>query len=106
MPAVPFTDRLRRLNPRRMDLVLAVAAGVEMQVEALLLHDDVTTGQAVTAHLCMLALAVAVFLRRRLPLLSVAVAQAVYVVVQAQGKAVGDNLYLGLFVVLFLMFSA
>jgi signal transduction histidine kinase len=106
MPFPALTDRLQALDPRRMDLVLALAAGVEMQVEALLLHGGVPAGSRVVAHVCMLALAVAIYMRRRLPLLALVIAQVVFVVVQAEGKAVADNLYLGLFVVLFLTFSA
>ena len=100
--------RLRAVDPGRRDLLLAAVLLVELQVEAtLLFRAEAVSGETRTVvHLCMLALPGAVLLRRHHPLLSLLVSQTVFVLVQANEREVTDNLYVGLFVVIFLLISA
>lgn len=102
----PLT-RLRTIPADRLDVLLAVAVAVEVQLEAALLVGDDASDQARTlAHAVLLLLPLGVLLRRRAPIVSLLCGQLVFVLVQETGKAVADNLYLPLFIVLLLTFSA
>ena len=98
-------DRARAQDPARLNLLGAVVIGFEMQVEAALV--DASGGQRVAIHALMLALAVAIAVRLRWPLVSLALAQTVFAITQgALPKEIPDNLYTPLFVILALTISA
>lgn len=88
----------------RLNAVVAVGLVVEMQAEAALATLESTTRLAL--HVCLLALAAAFAVRRRLPLVSLGIAQAVFVSVTTLGQTTVEQLYVPLFVVLFLGVSA
>ena len=92
--------RLRALDPHRLDLLLAVVVGVEMQVEASFVGEH-----QLTVRVMMGALTVAVALRRRFPFAAFVAALVPFVVVQGLGRTVTDELYLALFLVLFMNYS-
>lgn len=100
--------RLRTVDPWRRDAAVAVFLLVETQVETALLvsQETVSSETRTLVHLLMLLLPVGVLLHRRRPLVSLVLAQIVFVLVQANEREVTDNLYLPLFVVIFLVFSA
>jgi signal transduction histidine kinase len=98
---VPLLDRLRRLEPRRLDLLVAVVAGAEMQLEALFVPEH-----RVAIHLLVLMLAACLALRRRFPLTTFLFTMVPFVGVQAAGQAVTDHLFLPLFVAIFMCYSA
>jgi len=104
MVAKELLTRLRAMDRDRLDLVLGVAFGVEMQLEALLV--PLSGGDLVVVRLLLAALAVAFVLRRRRPLASLVAAQAVFVGVQTYDRDVTNALYVPLFLVLFLNVSA
>ncbi|HEX2088252.1 MAG TPA: histidine kinase [Solirubrobacteraceae bacterium] len=95
-----WIDRLRRLDPQRRDLVVGAVLGVEMQVEALRI--DV---HRPAVHALLLLLAGCLALRRRYPLATFVVAMVPFVAVQALGREVTDNVFVGLFVCVFLAYS-
>jgi signal transduction histidine kinase len=95
--------RLRALDRDRLTLLAAVVLGLEMQVEAWLLPDEPARPRIALA---LLVLAAAVATSRRAPLPSLVTAQLVFVFAQASSVAVTDHLYVPLFVVLALTFSA
>ena len=80
--------------------MLGALAGAEMQVEALLVPED-----QLAVHLLLGLLAVCVALRRRFPLTSFAFAMVPFVAVQGLGRGVTDNIYLGLFMCIFMAYS-
>ena len=97
-------DRVRTLDPDRLNVVAAAVLGVEMQAEVALLDVDSATRAAV--HALVLLLPVAIVIRKRLPVLSVAVAQIVFVTTQGMFvREVPDNLYSPLFLILVLAVS-
>ena len=93
-------DRVRRLDPRRLDLLVAVVLGVEMQVEALFVEDD----QGLV-HVALLVLAVAFALRRRFPLATFVVAMVPFVAIQALGTQATENMFVGFFLCIFMCYS-
>ena len=103
MDVTRLADRLRALDPRRLDLLVALAIGLEMQVEVLFLPAD---AHVLLAHGCVLLLAAAVFLRRSSPLAALVLAQVSYVLIQQSNRATADNLFSALFIVLFITFCA
>ncbi len=98
---MPLVHRLRRLDPRRLDLLVAVVAGVEMQLEALFVREH-----QVAVHLLVLVLAGCLALRRRFPLTAFLFTMVPFVGVQASGPAVTDHLFVPLFVAIFMCYSA
>jgi hypothetical protein len=74
--AAPFRVRSRG----HADALLAVATGVELQIE--LLFADGARGELLAARGLMLVLAVAIALRRRAPLVAVGLAMAVFLCVE------------------------
>ena len=95
-----WTERLRRLDPLRLDALVGGLVTLEMQVEALFVPRD-----RLLVHLALLVLGLCVVLRRRFPLATFAVAMGPFVLVQALGQAVTDALYLPLFVAVFMAYS-
>ena len=93
-----------RLSPFRTDLLVGLLLGIEMQVEVAFL--DVGAATRWKAHALVLAVALALALRRRFPLLTFLLAEAVFVAVQPLGREVTDNLYVPLFTVLLFTYSA
>ena len=100
--------RLRAVDPWRRDAAIALFLLAETQLEVALLvsHDTVSPETRTLVHLVMLLLPVAFLLHRPRPLVSLVLAQVVFVLVQANEREVTDNLYLSLFVVIFLVLSA
>ena len=86
-----------------LDLLLALALGVEMQVEMLFV--DAPRGDLLIARAALLALAGALAVRRRAPVIAVAVAFAVLTVLERLGGPVDANLVGPFFAPLFLCFS-
>ena len=86
-----------------LDLLLALALGVEMQVEMLLV--DAPRGDLLIARAALLALAGALAVRRRAPVIAVAVAFAVLTVLERLGEPVDANLVGPFFATLILCYS-
>jgi signal transduction histidine kinase len=100
-------DRVRGADRQRLELLLTAFIAVEVQVEAALLATQGVDGDTrATVHALLLLLPVAFYLRRSRPVLAVLLAQIVFAGAQAHPKAVPDNLYLPLFVVLVVSVSA
>lgn len=93
-------ERVRRLDARRLDLLVAVVVGVELQIEA-----SFVPRHQLTVHLLMLLMVPALALRRRFPLATFVLAMVPFVAVQALGSAVTDHLFLALFAVIFMCYS-
>ena len=93
--------RFRALPPQRRDLVVGALFGVEMQVEALFVPED-----RLAVHLLLLLLAGSLAFRRRWPLVTLAVAMVPFVALQGLGREVTDNVYAGLFLCVFMVYSA
>ena len=98
-PAAPFRTRARG----RADLLLAVAAGIEMQVELLFVGG--AGGELLLARALVLALAVAVALHRRAPLIAVALAAVVFVGIETLSNGVADELVMPFFALLLIAYS-
>ena len=100
--------RLRAVSPWRRDVAIALFLLVETQVEAALLvsQTDVSPETRTLVHLLMLLLPVAFLLHRPRPLVALLLGMVVFVLVQSNEREVTDNLYVPLFVVIFLIFSA
>ena len=86
-----------------LDLLLALALGVEMQVEMLFV--DAPRGDLLIARAALLALAGALAVRRRAPVIAVAVAFAVLTVLERLGGPVDANLVGPFFATLILCYS-
>jgi signal transduction histidine kinase len=86
-----------------LDLLLALALGVEMQVEMLFV--DAPRGDLLIARAALLALAGALAVRRRAPVIAVAVAFAVLTVLERLGEPVDANLVGPFFATLILCYS-
>jgi signal transduction histidine kinase len=86
-----------------LDLLLALALGVEMQVEMLFV--DAPRGDLLIARAALLALAGALAVRRRAPVIAVAVAFAVLTVLERLGDPVDANLVGPFFATLILCYS-
>jgi signal transduction histidine kinase len=105
MPFRQLVARARALDPDRLNVLAAVVLGLEMQVEATLL--DVPAATRLAVHAMLLLLPLAILIRKRAPVVSVLLAQVVFVVTQgAFEQEVPDNLYSALFVILVLTVSA
>ena len=83
--------------------LLALALGLEMQVE--LFFVDAPRGDLLIARAALLALAGALAVRRRAPVIAVAVAFAVLTVLERLGSAVDANLVGPFFATLILCYS-
>jgi signal transduction histidine kinase len=90
-------------RPTALDLLLALALGLEMQVE--LLFIDAPRGDLLIARLALLALAGALAVRRRAPVLAVAVDFGVLTVLERVGGAVDQNLVGPFFATLIVCYS-
>ncbi len=97
--AAPFKIR----SGGRADLLLAVAAGIEMQLELLLA--DGPTGSLLAARGLVLVLAAGLALRRRAPLVAVALAGVVFVAFERLPDGVADDLVVSFFALLFIAYS-
>ena len=100
-----LADRVRGLDADRLNALVAVVLGVEMQVEAALLGVDAKTRLGV--HAILLLLPVAIMIRKRAPVVAVLLAQVVFVVNQGLfTQEVSDNLYSPLFLILVITVSS
>jgi signal transduction histidine kinase len=86
------------------DRLIALVVGLEMQLEVVLFARDAPS--PALAHVAVLVLALGLWLRRRAPLATLVPVLVTYVVVQSQGSAYTDHLFVPLFVVLFMTGSA
>ena len=100
MPARDPLNRVRALAPTQLDLLVGVVLGIEMQAEAFLVEEHELATRGV-----LLLLATAFAMRRRRPMLAFVVAMVPFVAVQALGQAVTDNLFLPLFLCIFMCYS-
>src|SRR5829696_8975123 len=96
-------DRARSLGPARVDGLIAAVFLVEGALEAALLYADAP--YAWIAVLATATIAGGLAVRRRAPLLSVAMASVAFLAYQPLGREVNDNVYSAFFAVLFLLFS-
>jgi signal transduction histidine kinase len=90
-------------RPIVTDALIALGLGVEMQLE--LLFVDAPRRDVLIARGALLALAVAVLLRRRVPVLAAALALAAITVMESRGNDVSDDLAGPFFALLFVAFS-
>src|SRR5262245_26354920 len=90
-------------RPLSSDVLIALGAGVEMQVE--LLFVNAPRSDVLIARAAFVVLAVAVFLRRRAPVVAAALAIATIGVVGALGEAVNNDLVGPFFAMLFVSYS-
>ena len=97
-------DRLRTMPAHRLDALLGLLVLLETQVEALIATGPADTRAA--THLIGAAAALAVALHRRATLTALLVVNVMFVVGQALGEVVTDNLFVPLFVVLAVNVSA
>jgi signal transduction histidine kinase len=88
----------------RSDAILGVAAGIEMQVEVLLLAHG-SSGQLLLLRALTLLLAVAVALHRRAPLVAVALAAVVFASVESLPNSVTDELIVPFFALLLIAYG-
>src|SRR5687768_15101798 len=95
--------RARSLGPGRVDALIAAAFLLEGMLEAALMYPDAR--YVWIAVLATVALALALALRRRQPLLSAAIAMAAFVAFQPLGLEVNEYVYSPFFAVLFVLFS-
>ncbi len=90
-------------RPTALDLLLALALGIEMQVE--LLFADGTRREVWIARGALLACAVALAVRRRLPVLTAAVVIAALTLLERLNTTIDENLIGSFFVVLIATYS-
>src|SRR6185503_16084359 len=90
-------------RPLSSDVLIALGAGVEMQVE--LLFVNAPRSDVLIARAAFVALAVAVFLRRRAPVVAAALAVGAIGVTGALGADVNENLVGPFFAMLFVSYS-
>ena len=91
-------------RPGRTDVLIALAAGVEMQAE-LFLVDDAPRREVLIARATLLGLALAVLVRRSLPAVAATLAIGTIVVLEALGDDVNTFLVGPFFAVLFVSYS-
>jgi signal transduction histidine kinase len=103
MDGQPAAAQFRIRSRGRADLLLAVAAGIEMQVE--LLFPDAARGDLLIARGMVLVLAAALALRRRAPLVAATLAIGVLAGMELLDEAVSDDLIVPFFAVLFVSYS-
>jgi signal transduction histidine kinase len=96
--------RVRRMDPQRADVLLALAFLVESQMEVLLLVGN-DAANAPVAALAMVPIAAGLALRRRAPLAATALVVAGFMTLQPLGREVNDNVYSMFFAVLLILFS-
>jgi signal transduction histidine kinase len=96
--------RLRAMDPMRADLLLAAVLLVEAELEVLLFVDG--KPHAGAAAVVMIPIAAALALRRRAPVVAVALMMAAVVAIQPLGRGVNDNIYLPVFVTVVVLYSA
>jgi signal transduction histidine kinase len=102
-PLHAIRARVRSLGPGRLDALIALAFLIEGLLEAALLYRDaqyVWIGVAATT-----SIAAGLAVRRRLPIVSVALAVLGFVIFQPLGREINDNVYAPFFAVLFVLFS-
>jgi signal transduction histidine kinase len=97
--ARPFKIRSRG----RTDVLLAAAAGIEMQLELLLA--DGPERELLAARGLVLVLALALALRRWAPLVAVALTSGVFVAMERLPNGVADDLVVSFFALLFIAYS-
>src|SRR3954451_21782133 len=90
-------------RPAALDAALALVLGVEMQVEMFFV--DAPRGDVLVARLVLLALAGALAVRRRAPVIAVAAAFAVLTVLERLGGPVDANIVGPFFDTLILSYS-
>jgi signal transduction histidine kinase len=97
-------SRVRALDPRRVDLLLAVLVLVDTQIEAALL--DVSGTTALAAHLIGIAAALVVLFHRRYTWAAFIGAQLLFIAGQATDDVITEGLVVPLFVFIFMNVSA
>src|SRR4051794_7032903 len=90
-------------RPFLTDVLIALAFGLEMQVE--LLFVDAPRREVLIARAAVLALTGALLVRRRVPVLAAALALAGLTLVESRGEAVSGNLAGPFFAALFVAYS-
>ena len=90
-------------RPAALDLLLALALGIEMQVE--LLFADGSPHDLRVAHIALFAMAVALAIRRRAPIAAAAVTLTALTVVERLDSNVDANLIGPFFASLFVTYS-
>ena len=90
-------------QPSRMDALLALVMGAEMQIELLFL--DAPGDDLLIAHAALLVLAGALLVRRSAPVVAAAVGLGVLVVLERIGGPVDSDLVGPFFVMLAICFS-
>ena len=96
-------ERLRAMDPLRVDVLIAALYLAESAFELVVLLGGAP--HRGWAALCMLGVTGALALRRRLPVAATALAMASFVGFQPLGREINDNIYLSFFAVLFVLFS-
>jgi signal transduction histidine kinase len=102
-PLRSIRARVRSLGPARVDALIAAVFLAEGLLEAQLFYGGARYAWA--GMLCTGGMALGLLLRRRSPLLSLAIALVAFVGFQPLGREINDNVYSGFFVLLFLFFS-
>src|SRR4051794_6530808 len=90
-------------RPAARDVLIALAVGVEMQVE--LLFVDAPRRDLLIARLAVLGLTGAVLVRRSVPILAAALALAAIIGLESRGDAVSGNLAGPFFALLLVSYS-
>ena len=102
-PLRAIRARARSLGPARVDALIAAVFLVESLLEAALLYSG--AAYVWIAVVASVVLATGLAVRRRAPLLSLALAVTAFVAYQPLGREVNDDVYSAFFAVLFLLFS-
>jgi signal transduction histidine kinase len=90
-------------RPSRADALIALAAGLEMQVETLFL--DASESDTLVVRAALLGLAVAVLVRRQIPVLAAALTIVAVTAIESRGDDFGSELFGPFFVMLFVSYS-
>ncbi len=91
-------------RPALADVLIALAAGLEMQVE-LFLVDDASRRDVLIARAAVLAMAVAILLRRSVPVVAAALTVVAVTVLESRGDAMSSQLAGPFFAMLFVSYS-
>jgi signal transduction histidine kinase len=90
-------------RPARADVLLALGLGLEMQVETLFL--DAPSRDKLIIRAGLLGLAVAVLVRRRIPVLAAALTVVAITAIESRGDDLSSQLFGPFFVMLFISYS-
>jgi signal transduction histidine kinase len=102
-PLRALLARLRAMDPLRADVLLGGVFLVEAQLEVLLIaRGDPHAGAAAA---CLAVIAAGLALRRRAPLVAVALAMGAFATIQGLGRPVAEDVYSLFFAVLLVIYS-